>query len=397
MKTCRLYLSLTLALAIFPASGLSKTIDITVSNPSGNARTGEIVELKACELLKGSDDRYLYITDSNNEEIPSQVTYDSLFIFSASVPASGTATYTIHTSTTPHTYLPIATGKTRPERQDDLSWENNLVGFRAYGPATRKKGEKAFGYDIFFKHPTPTPVLDILYDMQTSAANWAKVDSLKKIDPRRAKAFQELISYHKDSGLGMDCYAVGPTLGDGTTAILLNDSIYYPWTYESIEILDNGPLRFTAKLTFPETKTGDEMTTETRIITLDTGSHLNRCTVNYSGLTKSMDIVTGFPLRDDSETVTDVTNGIIAYADPTQGPDNGKALLGVILPNGIKKTLRKDNHVVGVAKTETGIPFIYYWGFAWDKADIKSLDDWHKHLIDVATRQPLTCKVSTSR
>lgn len=180
MKTCRLYLSLTLALAMFPASGLSKTIDITVSNPTGNARTGEIVELKACELLKGSDDRYLYITDSNNEEIPSQVTYDSLFIFSASAPASGTATYTIHTSTTPHTYLPIATGKTRPERQDDLSWENNLVGFRAYGPATRKKGEKAFGYDIFFKHPTPTPVLDILYDMQTSAANWAKVDSLKK-------------------------------------------------------------------------------------------------------------------------------------------------------------------------------------------------------------------------
>lgn len=376
---------------------MAKTVNVTVSNPSDKDRNNEIIEIKASELLKGSSAGFLYVTDNDMKEIPSQITHDSLFIFSASVPAAGHATYQIHTSETPHAYLPVATGKTRPERQDDLSWENDLVGFRAYGPATRRKGEKAFGYDIFFKHPTQTPVLDILYDMQTSSANWMKVDSLKKIDPRKAGAFQRLISYHIDSGLGMDCYAVGPTLGDGTAAILCRDSIYYPWTYENIEILDNGPLRFTARLIFPKTSIEkDKSVVESRIITLDAGTHLNKCTVCFDGLSTPQEIVTGFPLRDDSETIMDLPNGIIAYADPTQGPDNGKALLGVILPDGIKKSLKKDNHILGVSDTSTAKPFTYYWGFAWNKADIQSLQAWHEYLSEIATRQPLSYQISTS-
>ena len=135
---------------------------------------------------------------------------------------------------------------------------------------------------------------------------------------------------------------------------------------------------------------------ETRTITLDAGSHLNRCTVTYEGLSKPQKIVTGFPLRDDSEPISDIKHGIIAYADPTQGPDNGKALLGVILPEGIKDSFRKDNHILGIAKVSTAKPFTYYWGFAWDKADITSLKDWHEYLIDLATRQPLSCRISPS-
>lgn len=392
----RLYLT-GLTLAFLSATSIAKTVDVTVTNPSSKDRMNEIVELNASELVNKVGSAHLYVTDSEMKEIPSQITYDSLLIFSASVPAGGETKYQIHSSEAPHIYLPIVTGKTRPERQDDLSWENDLVGFRAYGPDTRHRGEKAFGYDIFFKHPTQTPVLDILYEMQTSSANWAKVDSLRKVDPRKAKAFQDLISYHIDSGLGMDCYAVGPTLGDGTTALLVADSIYYPWTYENIEILDNGPLRFTARLIFPKASVGkDKSTIETRTITLDAGSHLNRCTVTYEGLSKPQEIVTGFPLRDDSKPISDLKHGIIAYADPTQGPDNGKALLGVILPDGIKDSFRKDNHILGIANTSTAKPFTYYWGFAWDKADITSLKEWHEYLIDLATRQPLSCRISTS-
>ena len=52
------------------------------------------------------------------------------------------------------------------------------------------------------------------------------------------------ISYHIDHGNGMDCYAVGPTLGGGTAALMPDSAIVYPYCYKDYEILDNGPLRF---------------------------------------------------------------------------------------------------------------------------------------------------------
>ena len=54
------------------------------------------------------------------------------------------------------------------------------------------------------------------------------------------------ISYHVDHGNGMDCYAVGPTLGGGTAALFPDSTIVYPYCYKDCEILDNGPLRFTS-------------------------------------------------------------------------------------------------------------------------------------------------------
>ena len=55
---------------------------------------------------------------------------------------------------------------------------------------------------------------------------------------------------------------------------------------DSQEILDNGPLRFTVKLEFtPLTVKGDSTVVETRLITLDAGSHLNKtAAVSYTHL-----------------------------------------------------------------------------------------------------------------
>ena len=75
------------------------------------------------------------------------------------------------------------------------------------------------------------------------------------------------ISYHVDHGNGMDCYAVGPTLGGGTAALFPDSTIVYPYCYKDCEILDNGPLRFTAKLVYnPLVVKGDSSVIETRII-----------------------------------------------------------------------------------------------------------------------------------
>ncbi len=128
---------------------------------------------------------------------------------------------------------PGPSGRVYPERNDDLAWENDLVAFRAYGPTTQRNGERVFGYDLFLKYPDKGPVLERLYAAQTSARNWAVVDSLRKTDPDpdRAREFERSFTYHVDHGYGMDCFAVGPTLGCGTA----KQSMLEPWRHPRIQ------------------------------------------------------------------------------------------------------------------------------------------------------------------
>ncbi len=275
-------------------------------------------------------------------------------------------------------------GRIYPERADDVAWENELVGFRVYGPGTQKKGERSFGYDIFFKYPDKGLVLERLYEPETNPATWAKYDSLAKIDKKLAEDFVKTFSYHLDHGLGMDCYAVGATLGDGVAALLENDSISFPWCYEKAEVLENGPLRFSVALDFAPRVVGNDTITEHRIISLDSNSYLNECTVWYDGLSSKRDIVVGFPLRDKSPVLTDLSRGILAYADPTQGPDNGKALLGIIV-DAPSILLEKEGHALLRFNISPSEKFTYRWGYAWDRTSFHDLLAWFDHLSSLST------------
>lgn len=369
-----------IAAAMASCSGRD-SVKVVVSNPVSFAREGEMVEVDAQPLLEKLGTGYLCVTDSAGEEIPSQITYDGKLIFRASVAPGAQTAYFVSPSDTLHIYDSVATGRIYPERADDIAWENDYVGYRIYGPTTQAKGEKAFGYDIFFKHPTPEPILEKLYAPETDPATWVKVDSLRAIDPLLAEEYIKSFSYHIDHGLGMDCYAVGPTLGAGVAALMDNDSIRYQWCYQNAEVLDNGPLRFTVRLDFAPMSVGsDSAVTEHRVISLDAGSHLNRCMVTYDGLGGEREVVAGFPRRDDSEAVVDYEEGILAYADPTQGDDNGKALLGLLLDNGAVSADEREGHILlhaGLAPEDT---LSYRWGFAWDRADIKSMPEWNAYL-----------------
>ena len=69
---------------------------------------------------------------------------------------------------------------------------------------------------------------------------------------------------------------------------MVNDTIIYPWCYKTQEVLDNGPLRFTVKLEFnPLAVKGDTAVVETRLITLDAGSHLHRTALTNSNQNQS--------------------------------------------------------------------------------------------------------------
>lgn len=369
---------LMLAFALGACSQQGK-VKVNVSNVSGNDCTQATVELSKDSILTRLGSAYCYVTDAEGNEIPSQFTHDGKLIFQTSLPAGGSAEYMVLPSDTIHSYANLTSGRLYPERADDMAWENEVNGYRAYGPATQAKGERGFGYDIFFKHKTDDQILEKLYGPETDPATWQKADSLRKIDPKLAQEFINSISYHIDHGLGMDCYAVGPTLGAGVAAIVKNDTVRYPWCYEKAEILDNGPLRFTARLDFAPTVIGnDSAVVEHRLISLDAGSYLNNTEVWYDGLAAPVEVAVGFPLRDDFAPY--FSENMIAYSDPTQGPDNGRALLGIVSDKQFGRKSDLDNHVLGLTTIQPADTLRYSWGFAWNRESIKDIDSWKSYL-----------------
>lgn len=336
-----------------------QAMTVTVTNPLALERTGEMVEVPMSDVvakLKLADTAQIVVLDADGQQVPYQVTYDEKVIFPATVKANGTATYTIQPGA-PEAFNVIACGKYYPERLDDLAWENDLVGFRAYGPALQARNERGFGYDLFTKYNTTEPILEALYAEELNPEKRAKIAELKKTDPKAAAELQRAISYHVDHGYGMDCYAVGPTLGCGTSALMEGDTIVYPYCYRTQEILDNGPLRFTVKLEFnPLVVRGDSGVVETRVISLDAGSYLNKAVISYTNLKETMPVATGLVLREpDGVTMADAANGYITYVDPTtdRSGGNGKIFVGAAFPAQVKDAKvvlskrRKRKNVVG--------------------------------------------------
>lgn len=387
-----------------------QAMTVTVTNPLALERTGEMIEVPMSDVvakLKLTDTAQIIVLDVNGQQVPYQLTYDEKVVFPVAVEANGVATYTIQPGS-PEPFNVIACGKQYPERLDDLAWENDLAGFRAYGPALQKRGERGFGYDLFTKYNTTEPILEGLYAEELNAEKRAKIAELRKTDPKAAAELGRAISYHIDHGYGMDCYAVGPTLGAGTSALMVGDTIIYPYCYNTQEILDNGPLRFTVKLEFnPLVVRGDSNVVETRVISLDAGSYLNKTVISYTNLKEAKPVTTGIVLREpDGTIIADAENGYITYVDPTtdRSGGNGKIFVGAAFPAQVKEAKAVlfsekekkerggvDGHVLAISEYEPGSEYTYYWGFAWDKAAIKTVDAWNDYMAQYAqkVRTPL--------
>ena len=392
-----------------------QSMTVTVTNSLALERAGEMVEVPMSDVvakLKLADTAQIVVLDVDGQQVPYQVTYDEKVVFPVTVGGNSVVTYTIQPGT-PAPFDVIACGKYYPERLDDVAWENDLGGFRAYGPALQARGERGFGYDLFTKYNTTEPILESLYAEELNPEKRAKIAELKKTDPKAASELYRSVSYHVDHGNGLDCYKVGPTLGGGTAALMSGDSIIYPYCYATQEILDNGPLRFTVKLVYnPLTVKDNSDVIETRLISLDAGSHMNKTVVAYSNLKETMPVATGIVLHEpDGAVVTDAANGYITYVDPTDNVNNnnGKIFVGaafpatvkdakvVLFPEKEKKELRggADGHVLAASDYEPGSEYTYYWGSAWDKADIKTADAWNEYVAAFAQklRAPLTVTV----
>ena len=305
----------------------SESVTVTISNPLGMDRAGEMVEVPVDDIYKQlnlSDTAQFVIYDEKAQEVPYQLTYDDKVIFPVSIASNASVNYTIQQGT-PALVNAVVYGRYYPERLDDIAWENDRAAYRAYGPALQKSGEKAYGYDVFTKSVEDLVVED-RYAMELDSMAWVKIHALREEGKKAAAdSLQRTISYHVDHGNGMDCYAVGPTLGGGTAALMPDSAIVYPYCYKDYEILDNGPLRFTVKLVFnPLVVKNDSNVIETRIIQLDKGSQLNKTTVTYDYLTQATPVAAGLVLHaaNPKGYAYDASAGYISYADPTTEPNS---------------------------------------------------------------------------
>lgn len=412
-KTCSVILFL-----LFVAFAQAQSVILTVKNTLNTARNGEIVEVNVSSLMqKLKSSNGFVVTDSEGKEIPSQVTFDGKLIFEANIPAKGSSKYIVKTGN-PAKYEPRVYGRHFPERVDDIAWENNLVAYRTYGPALQKNNEKAYGFDIWNKR-TSKFVIEDRYADELDTNVKAVIKKLRsKGNNELADDVYNAVSYHVDHGNGMDCYKVGPTLGCGTPALLdEDDKIVYPWCWKEFEILDKGPLRFTVKLVYnPETIKGKQVT-ETRIVSLDANSHMNKCIVAYEGLAEKTPVCAGIVIHKENPKayILNVEKGYMGYEDlgdvnqykpkyrATQNKDFGQIYVGAVFPQTLNEIRYKEEtglpgangHILGISSLDSNnSQFVYYFGSGWSRnpdTDITTLSKWEEYLDKFAqsVRTPL--------
>ena len=248
------------------------------------------------------------------------------------------------------------------------------------------------------------PVVEARYDGELNPETVAEINRLKETNPDSAQALYNSVSYHIDHGNGLDYYKVGPTLGAGTSALLDADGkIVYPYCYAKYEILDNGPLRFTVSLEYLPFAYGNDTVTESRLVSLDAGSQLNRIEVSYAGLLQPATMVTGIVLHDtDSVMAYDAEAGYAAYADPADAV-NGRTFLGMAYPVAVEMAAPvyfeaaeraergAEGHLLMQQTYAPGSTVTYYAGAGWDKWGFDTPEDWFEYMnyFAAALRTPL--------
>lgn len=370
-----------------PAFAGTPEISMNITNTSSHDRQGEVVEISDSKV-RALKDLPISVKDIDGMSVPSQFTHDGSLLIFGDFPAHQTIKFTVAACSkdNPEGSDTICVGQIRHDMQDDYTWENDRGGYRLYGPSYRKGGGKVSGYDIWTKS-VDYPVLKQRYDGHMKFG----------------------MSYHKDFGSGMDVYTVGPTLGAGMNALISGDSIYYPVAYEKCEILDNGPLRVTAKITcYPEKIGDDNEVIETRFIRLDRGDWLNRTTVSYEGLKQSHPITTGIVVHKQNKQAyaIDPEKRYLAYVDLTDNPNNGNGaiFIGIVnpqLPDSISYVAFEKEIADGVGQIQTfstyrpASDYTYYWGAGWSKGGVKGMDAWLNYLSNFyeRLRNPLKIEI----
>lgn len=362
----KLFFFVSAAFVLASCSPVSDKI-VVKNSDSELAREKEMVEIKVSDLKADFQKRGYVLKNEEGNEVPYQLIKEgdkiSSLIFQASVQADSFAIYKLEKGT-PKEVRPRTSARFVPERDDDMAWENDMGGYRIYGPESGKKGNPSNGVDLWLKHSDDL-ILDKLYR-----------DHLENGK-----------SYHSDHGDGLDCYAVGRTLGAGGITPYTS-KLWVGRSFDQYEVLENGPLRSKFRLIFDEVKVDSLSYKETITITLDAGNILNKAVVRYEGESIPMKLAGGIFLHDEKGAQYESEEeGVIGYAEDATGENGkpaGRDYVGVFMPGSDLATKIEDNQLLILSDYEVGTDFTYYFGGSWSEWKIKSDSDWFSSLCDFA-------------
>ena len=260
-------------------------------------------------------------------------------------------------STTPATQPVRAFARYVPEAFDDVAWENDRIAFRVYGPALEREQQTGSGIDVWVKS-TRKLVID----------RWYKGNN-----------------YGIDHGEGLDCYSVGTGRGCGGLGIWNGKSLDVSRIWKSHKIINGGPDRAVIELTYAPWRTGQRNVWETRRITLEIGSNLNRIESTIDS-DQPGELIVGIGInkrKGEAEAVLDTKKGIIATWQSAEGK-NGMIGCGILEdPSQLLRFVDAEAQYIALIRVTPGKPFVYYAGAGWSKSGIfPNLASWEKYLRD---------------
>ena len=361
-------------------------LNITVENPSEFDRL-EMVEISTDKLMKLPAEKIYIVVDQKGETIPSQITYDGKLIFQADIKAKETLSYTVKTGAQ-QTFPPKVYGRFITERKDDFAWENDRVAFRIYGPALIAVDGPSNGLDVWYKK-TSNLIID----------KWYKDD------------IGGVQSYHDDHGEGLDDYKVGRTLGAGMMAPFEKDSLTLNENFAGQELLENGPLRTTFRLTYKDITVNDKTFGEKRTFSIDAGSQFTKVTQEYD-TRDTLTVAAGLVKRTEDDEAysayTESGTAAIIYEEP-ENEKAGKVYVSMIFPAGLERIISNTytiihpknkneethSHVLGVTSYYPDQPITYYTGYGWEKFGFPTLDSFQNYVgyFTKALEEPLIIKI----
>jgi hypothetical protein len=251
-----------------------------------------------------------------------------------------------------------------PERLDDFAWENDLIAFRAYGPAiVRNKGLEDSGIDCWLKR-VKHPIIDGWY---------------KRGD------------YHIDRGEGCDPYHVGASRGCGGTALWRDGRLITSGPFKTWEIVSRKPERSEFILTYEYSLDG-KVVMEMKRITIELSKRLFRSesTFTQDGKPFQTEVAVGITTHDGKASVRlNPSAGWMTCWENIEGSGLGT---GVVIDPRFKAQMReikdpaKDrSHALAILKTDPAGKIVFFAGYGWEKAGgITSETEWNAALQNLA-------------
>jgi Domain of unknown function (DUF4861) len=386
----RLGIALVLSLSLGPVwSTPAAAQHLAVSNTLNLQRTEEVLDLPLAVVLKHAhavDPNQLVVRDDRTgNPLPSQLygldpARPDRFLILVQVPASTTLHLTVRSEANPPAVAPLVFGREAPERKDDFAWENLLVTYRIYGPALQATGEITSGIDVWSKR-TPNFVIDSFY----------------KRDHEGSITRNKALSYHKDNGVGLDSYEVGPTRGCGGTAVFANGKLFVSKNYTTMKVLSSGPIRFAFEVGYAPWDADGTEVTETKRVVLDAGSRLNQIASTYTFQGKQqIDVAAGLAVHAGANALPLFGDDVLSVWDTPQDSTAGRIATGMVSIDSHHSLLAL-GHALMLFPVKSGQTFQYAAGSGWSKADMPAQDAWNDYLKLYLAQQQSPLKVRWER